>query len=77
MNAWKTAATLLLAAGLGLSGSRHARAEDVTLTVWTHEADEDAKVAFRELAAKQPRDGASRRCTSRSPGTRRTRCSLR
>ena len=52
MNAWKTAATLLLAAGLGLSGSRHARAEDVTITVWTHEADEDAKVAFRELAAK-------------------------
>ena len=29
-----------------------AHAEDVTLTVWTHEADEDAKVAFRELAAR-------------------------
>jgi multiple sugar transport system substrate-binding protein len=29
-----------------------ARAEDVTLTVWSHEADEDAKVAFRELAAR-------------------------
>ena len=28
------------------------RAEDVTLTVWSHEADEDAKVAFRELAAR-------------------------
>ena len=28
------------------------RAEDVTLTVWSHEADEDAKVAFREQAAK-------------------------
>jgi multiple sugar transport system substrate-binding protein len=31
---------------------RSARAEDVTITVWSHEADEDAKVAFRELAAK-------------------------
>ena len=30
----------------------NARAEDVTLTVWSHEADEDAKVAFRELAAR-------------------------
>jgi multiple sugar transport system substrate-binding protein len=29
-----------------------ARAEDVTLNVWSHEADEDAKVAYRELAAK-------------------------
>jgi multiple sugar transport system substrate-binding protein len=29
-----------------------ARAEDVTLTVWSHEADEDAKVAFRELASR-------------------------
>ncbi|MBV9260088.1 MAG: extracellular solute-binding protein [Pseudolabrys sp.] len=29
-----------------------ARAEDVTLTVWSHEADEPAKVAFRELAAR-------------------------
>jgi multiple sugar transport system substrate-binding protein len=29
-----------------------ARAEDVTLEVWTHEADEPAKVAFRELAAR-------------------------
>ena len=29
-----------------------AKADDVTLTVWTHEADEDAKVAFRELAAR-------------------------
>jgi multiple sugar transport system substrate-binding protein len=52
MNLWKTAATLLFAAGLGLAGSRHPRAEDVMITVWTHEADEDAKVAYRELAAK-------------------------
>jgi multiple sugar transport system substrate-binding protein len=29
-----------------------AAAEDVTLTVWSHEADEPAKVAFRELAAR-------------------------
>ena len=29
-----------------------ANADDVTLTVWSHEADEDAKVAFRELAAR-------------------------
>ena len=29
-----------------------ARAQDVTLEVWSHEADEPAKVAFRELAAK-------------------------
>jgi multiple sugar transport system substrate-binding protein len=52
MIAWKTVATLLLAAGLGSAFPGHARAEDVTLTVWTHEADEDAKVAYRELAAK-------------------------
>src|SRR6185437_6712628 len=29
-----------------------ALAEDVTLTVWSHEADEPAKVAFREMAAR-------------------------
>src|SRR5215470_13014780 len=29
-----------------------ARAQDVTLEVWSHEADEPAKVAFRELAAR-------------------------
>ena len=29
-----------------------ARAENVTLNVWSHEADEPAKVAFRELAAR-------------------------
>src|SRR6266404_610528 len=29
-----------------------ASAQDVTLEVWSHEADEPAKVAFRELAAK-------------------------
>ena len=30
----------------------NASAQDVTLEVWSHEADEPAKVAFRELAAK-------------------------
>ncbi len=40
-----------LSAGLAATAST-IRAEDVTLTVWSHEADEDAKVAFRELAAK-------------------------
>ncbi|MBI1774487.1 MAG: extracellular solute-binding protein [Proteobacteria bacterium] len=44
-------AVLTAAAGLGIS-PKIALAEDVTLTVWSHEADEDAKVAFRELAAK-------------------------
>ena len=29
-----------------------AKAEDVTLTVWSHEADEPAKVAFREQAVE-------------------------
>jgi multiple sugar transport system substrate-binding protein len=33
-------------------GVRSAAAEDVTLSVWSHEADEPAKVAFRELAAR-------------------------
>lgn len=36
------------AIGLGLA----AEAEEVTLQVWSHEADEPAKVAFRELAAR-------------------------
>jgi len=42
------AGALLLAAGW----TTKARAEDVTINVWSHEADEDAKVAFREKAAK-------------------------
>ncbi|MBV8184227.1 MAG: extracellular solute-binding protein, partial [Hyphomicrobiales bacterium] len=48
----KLAAALLFATGLGWAGVPKAQAEDVTINVWTHEADEDAKVAFRELAAK-------------------------
>ncbi len=43
-----SAVALLLAAG----ATPKAHAEDVTLNVWSHEADEDAKVAFREKAAK-------------------------
>ena len=33
-------------------GVTRASAQDVTLEVWSHEADEPAKVAFRELAAR-------------------------
>ena len=51
MIAWRFAA-LLFVIGSGLGASPSTRAEDVTLNVWSHEADEDAKVAFRELAAK-------------------------
>jgi multiple sugar transport system substrate-binding protein len=42
-------AAALLLAGLG---GPYARAEDVTLTVWSHEADETAKVALREKAGR-------------------------
>ncbi|MBV9591552.1 MAG: extracellular solute-binding protein [Hyphomicrobiales bacterium] len=52
MITWRLAAPLAFAIGLGWAAAPGAHAEDVTLNVWTHEADEDAKVAFRELAAK-------------------------
>lgn len=42
----------LMAGALLLGAASAAKAEDVTLEVWTHEADEAAKVAFRELAAR-------------------------
>src|SRR5258708_15957455 len=47
----------ILAAGVAVAvilgaAPRAARAEDVTLNVWSHEADEDAKVALREQAAR-------------------------
>src|SRR5271154_692203 len=45
-------AVALAAATLVGGWAKPAAAEDVTLTVWSHEADEPAKVAFRELAAK-------------------------
>src|SRR5271169_2092635 len=38
--------------GMGLALVPAARAEEVTLQVWSHEADEPAKVAFREMAAR-------------------------
>ena len=44
-------AALTVGAVLAGTGTR-AIAEDVTLEVWSHEADEPAKVAFRELAVK-------------------------
>lgn len=43
-------ATAVILAAFGWA--QRALAEDVTLTVWSHEADEPAKVAFRELAAR-------------------------
>src|SRR6185369_8658288 len=46
------AAALLMGLALAVPTPHGARAEDVTLNVWSHEADEDAKVAYRELAAK-------------------------
>ena len=53
---WHLAAVVL---AVGLVSA--ARAEDVTITVWSHEADEPAKVALREQAAKQSRGEPSRR----------------
>src|SRR5258708_7681365 len=51
--AWNgVAAAMLMAVALTAPAPEGARAEGVTLNVWSHEADEDAKVAFRELAAK-------------------------
>src|SRR5215470_6978002 len=41
-------AALALAVVIGSA----AKAEDITLTVWSHEADEPAKVALREQAAR-------------------------
>src|SRR5262249_39232590 len=42
------ATAVALALGVGTA----AKADDVTLTVWSHEADEPAKVALREQAAR-------------------------
>jgi multiple sugar transport system substrate-binding protein len=38
--------------GLGMALSATAKAEDFTLQVWSHEADEPAKVELREMAAR-------------------------
>ena len=37
---------------ISLASGNAARAEDVTLSEWSHEADEPAKVALREQAAR-------------------------
>ncbi|MCC6471868.1 MAG: extracellular solute-binding protein [Alphaproteobacteria bacterium] len=47
---WAAVAGLVVSACA--AGAPKASAEDVTLEVWTHEADEPAKVAFREKAAR-------------------------
>src|ERR1700731_597243 len=47
-NLWIPAASLALAVAMAPA----AKAEDTTLTVWSHEADEPAKVALREQAAR-------------------------
>ena len=47
-NLWIAAASLALAVAMAPA----AKAEDTTLTVWSHEADEPAKVALREQAAR-------------------------
>jgi len=41
-----------MAVALALGVGTAAKADDVTLTVWSHEADEPAKVALREKAAR-------------------------
>ena len=45
-------AVIGMAMAAGVAYGHPASAEDVTLTVWSHEADEPAKVAFREMAAR-------------------------
>ena len=47
---YATARALIVGFGLSLGVAAHA--EDVTLVVWSHEADEPAKVALREAAAR-------------------------
>src|SRR5438445_5388465 len=50
MRRYLVTAVVVMAVAFGGAMSK-ATAEDVTLTVWSHEADELGKVAFRELAA--------------------------
>src|ERR1700680_1964703 len=47
-----TAAVGSVAVAVLIGAVPTAHAQDVTLEVWSHEADEPAKVAFRELAAR-------------------------
>ncbi|MFI5342310.1 MAG: ABC transporter substrate-binding protein [Candidatus Methylomirabilales bacterium] len=46
--AWLIFTVLLI----GLAASAVVKAADVTVTVWSHEADQEAKVAWREIAAR-------------------------
>jgi len=46
------AAAVVLGLALGPSLARAVHAEDITINVWSHEADEPAKVALREQAAR-------------------------
>ena len=46
------AAASIVTAAVLFGAATNASAQDVTLEVWSHEADEPAKVAFRELAAR-------------------------
>jgi len=48
----RCAVVAMLMLGLTLFTPAMSRAGQATLTVWSHEADEPAKVAFRELAAR-------------------------
>jgi multiple sugar transport system substrate-binding protein len=48
---WVLTAAFAIAIGWGAMPAP-GRADDVTLNVWSHEADEDAKVALREQAAR-------------------------
>jgi len=50
MRSLAAASLIVCPALLGTLPAVHA--QDVTLEVWSHEADEPAKVAFRELAAR-------------------------
>lgn len=50
-NWFGSSCAVLALAVLGLGSMRTAQAEDVTINVWSHEADETAKVAYRDLAA--------------------------
>ena len=66
------AAAGLITLAVLFGAAPNASAQEATLEVWSHEADEPAKVAFRELAARTSRRATPGR-RSRSRGTRRIR----
>ncbi len=47
---WLTVSALAIALGVGIGAS--VSAGEITLTMWSHEASEPAKVAWRETAAR-------------------------